>query len=268
MAGRASHDGARPSRFGQQVGTTGQRFDPVMALSEFFPYGAPELIEGAAARMARSTLGASLGVALLVATLGAMVTRGFTQLPVISGEPDVLTWEPPPSVAFPEPLVHSEPEVKPAPPTLDPHAFMVPVPDLIAPEFEDHAPVLPNGPVGAGPANDPPSRTKEGGLAPPTADPLPSDLPIVDEYPALIRSVEAHYPDLAREAGVEGLVRVLMLVGPDGRVQRAIVAPAGSVPMLDAAALEAARLCVFTPAITNGHPVKVWVSRHYRFRLH
>jgi hypothetical protein len=51
-------------------------------------------------------------------------------------------------------------------------------------------------------------------------------------------------------------------------VERAIVAPKGSIPMLDQAALDAALTCVFTPALTNGHPVKVWVSQGYRFSLH
>ncbi len=239
-----------------------------MALSEFFPYGAPELIEGAAARMARSTVGASLGVVLLVAALGAMMTRGFTQLPVISGEPDVFTWEPPPSLAPPEPVVHSEPDVKPAPPTVDPQAFPVPVPDLVAPEFDKSAPILPNGPVGESSTTGPLPRMKGDGLVPPAEDPLPGGGQLVDEYPVIIRGDIPRYPDLAREAGVEGLVHVLMLVGLDGRVQRAIVAPGGSVPMLDAAALGAARTCVFTPALTNGRPVKVWVGRQYRFKLY
>jgi len=49
---------------------------------------------------------------------------------------------------------------------------------------------------------------------------------------------------------------------------RAIVRPGGSVPMLDDAAIGAALQCVFTPALANGRPVKVWVTQDYRFRLH
>ncbi len=239
-----------------------------MALSEVFPYGAPELLEGDAARMARSTMAASLAVALLVATLGALVTQRFTQLPELSGEPDiVLIWEPPPELRF-EPVVRLEPGVKPTPPTVDPLAFPVPVPDPMAPEFDELAPILPHGPVGEAPRNGSLPRMRWEGLAPPADDPQPGDVRIVDEFPVLVRGELPRYPDLAREAGVEGRVHVLMLVGLDGRVERAIVAPGGSVPMLDAAALEAARSCVFTPALTNRHPVKVWVARQYRFRLH
>jgi TonB family protein len=38
--------------------------------------------------------------------------------------------------------------------------------------------------------------------------------------------------------------------------------------MLDSAALEAARRFVFQPALSNGHPVPVWVAVQFRFRLH
>jgi outer membrane biosynthesis protein TonB len=51
-------------------------------------------------------------------------------------------------------------------------------------------------------------------------------------------------------------------------VEKAVIAPKGSVPMLDQAALEAARRSVFTPALANGRPVKVWVRQQYRFALH
>jgi protein TonB len=105
-------------------------------------------------------------------------------------------------------------------------------------------------------------------MLPVEKDPEPGVFVPVDELPVAVHCAEAHYPDLPREAGVEGTVRVLMLVGLDGRVERAIIAPGGSVPMLDEAALAASRECVFTPALTNNHPVKVWVARNYRFSLH
>ncbi len=119
-----------------------------------------------------------------------------------------------------------------------------------------------------GTGHGPGGATRGDGAPAPPADPAIGDIVIVDVYPNLVTSVEPRYPDLAREAGVEGVVRVLMLVGLDGRVVRAVVAPGGSVLLLDEAALDAARGCVFTPALTNNHPVKVWVSRSYRFSLH
>jgi protein TonB len=76
------------------------------------------------------------------------------------------------------------------------------------------------------------------------------------------------YPDLAREAGVEGLVVVHALIGKDGRVLRVELDPKKNVLMLNAAALEAAMKWKFTPALANGHPVVVWYAIPFKFVLH
>jgi protein TonB len=144
----------------------------------------------------------------------------------------------------------------------------VPVPDRVAPEDIQDTPPLPGVP-GTPNGHDTVAPESHGvPVLPPEQDPEPGVYVAVDELPYPIHCAEARYPDLAREAGVEGTVRVLMLVGLEGRVERAIIAPGGSVLMLDEAALAASRQCVFTPALTNNHPVKVWVARNYRFSLH
>ena len=55
-----------------------------MSLSEFMPYGAPELLEGASPRMARSTFTASALVAAMVCCLG-LVTANRSSLRDITG---------------------------------------------------------------------------------------------------------------------------------------------------------------------------------------
>jgi protein TonB len=90
----------------------------------------------------------------------------------------------------------------------------------------------------------------------------------VDVLPQEVREVKPPYPDLAREAGVEGRVLVHVLVGIDGHVLRAEADPHATVPMLEAAAVEAAREWVFTPALANGHPVKAWATIPFNFTLH
>ncbi len=239
-----------------------------MALSDFLPYGAPELIEGAATRLARSTMTASLGVALLIAAFGAVMTHGFTRAPERMLDLAPIDFMPALNDVPPQLDVKDPRAVPPTRRELEPDRIPRPVPDPQAPADESKAPVLPDMPAGYGP--DHATSLPTGGIdgAAIARDPEPNEVVIVDEYPAPIRCPEARYPDLARSADVEGTVRVLMLLGLDGRVERAIIAPKGSVPMLDAAALEAARGCVFTPALTNGHPVKVWVSQNYRFSLH
>ena len=238
-----------------------------MALSEYFPYGAPELLEGADERMARSVLGASLGVMLTAALLGFGLARGLTPAPAHEPEFTIHDLLPPMDVP-PEPVVRQETPVAPPRATFDEQANPVLVKDEVVKEWEFEPPMPPQPGTGETTGRTEPGGIGGTGSVSQARDPELFEFVVVDEEPVLIRCAEARYPDLARAAGVEGLVHVRMLVGPSGRVERAIVVPGGSVPMLDEAALEAARTCVFTPALTNGHPVKVWVSQTYRFTLH
>ena len=91
------------------------------------------------------------------------------------------------------------------------------------------------------------------------------DLWDVGEKPELIRPVPPTYPPIARKAGIEGTVYINVLVGPDGRVQKAEVAK--GLKILHKAALEAARQCSFKPARQLDRPVKVWVTIPIQFRL-
>jgi protein TonB len=89
-----------------------------------------------------------------------------------------------------------------------------------------------------------------------------------DQLPLLIRDIKPEYPDIAKEAGIEGRVLVHVLVGRDGRVLEARIDPQFSVAMLDEAALVAARKMLFEPALADHQPVAVWVAKPYRFTLH
>lgn len=97
---------------------------------------------------------------------------------------------------------------------------------------------------------------------------LPSreDFVPVEVRPVLVHMEVPRYPDLAREANVEGRVLVHVLVGRDGFVRDAIVVV--SVPMLDDAAVAAARTAVFKPALQSETPVAVWIVIPIEFDLH
>ena len=86
-----------------------------------------------------------------------------------------------------------------------------------------------------------------------------------DEEPQVASRVTPVYPELAREARLEGRLVVRAFVGPDGRVRRAEVESGPEV--FAAAATGAVARWVFTPALANGHPVGVWVRVPVLFRL-
>ena len=87
-----------------------------------------------------------------------------------------------------------------------------------------------------------------------------------DVEPVIVSMEEPVYPDSAREKGVQGVVLVRVLVGEDGRVKDSLVIQ--SVPLLDEAAVAAARTAVFEPAMKDDRPVAVWMVIPIEYRLH
>jgi len=83
--------------------------------------------------------------------------------------------------------------------------------------------------------------------------------------PAKIRDVKPEYPAEARGAGVQGVVIVEVLVGPDGDVLDAWALR--SIPLLDEAALDAVRQWRFTPTIVDGVPRSALITVTVNFTL-
>src|SRR5689334_21139934 len=168
-----------------------------MALSDCFPYGAPEQLEGASARMARSTMTSTLAVTFLIVAAGAMMPRAVLMNGVS------LRCAPPPHDVFEHVnILPPPPKTGPPVPPIDivrPDATPVPVPD----EFERTSDIVeptdfPSGPIGE-PSD---SRSKDpsgsGGSIAPPRDPEWNEFVPVDEMPALVHCKEAIYPDLPR----------------------------------------------------------------------
>ena len=89
-----------------------------------------------------------------------------------------------------------------------------------------------------------------------------------DEPPTLVHFQVPTYPDLAREAGIEGTVRIKVLVAEDGKVVNVSLISSDVTPMMERAALAAAKKCRFNPAKQRTRPVRAHVVIPFNFRLH
>jgi protein TonB len=100
----------------------------------------------------------------------------------------------------------------------------------------------------------------------------PEDEPGMDEFipvekqPQIVKRVIPKYPDMALRAGLEGTVWVKILVDKDGLPKEAVVVKS-TAELFNDAAVQAAMGFVFTPAVMNNGPVKVWVSIPFKFLL-
>jgi protein TonB len=234
-----------------------------VSLYEFMPYGAPELKEVARKYMVRSVIVASSVwtlVYLLSFGTGELLRHRPHETSVIIVPYRELAAPPPLTQDAPPPQVNVTQPV--APPTA---AVPVPVPEAEAPpeqtiaSQQDISQSTPS--VATGEGNDIV-------VAPPGDDELPrfGEYVYVEELPEAITKAQPVYPDLAREAGVDGTVLVQALVGKDGKVKDTRIVK--SIAMLDGAALAAVKQWVFKPALSNNKPVAVWVAVPVKFTLH
>jgi protein TonB len=237
-----------------------------VSLFEFMPYGAPELMEVARRYMARAVAVASAGwilaFLLIFGTNSLLSMRKPKETSVIVVPYRELAAPPPLSSDAPPPQVRVTAAV--AAPAA---AVPVPVPDAEAPS---DATIKSQEEIAAATPSMP-STSDQGQqivVAPPTEEELPKfgEYVYVEELPEAVSQVKPQYPDIARDASVEGIVMVQALVGKDGRVKDTRVVK--SVPMLDAAAVAAVKQWIFKPALNNNKPVAVWVAVPVKFTLH
>jgi protein TonB len=87
----------------------------------------------------------------------------------------------------------------------------------------------------------------------------------VSEKPEIIKKEVPLYPDLARKAQIEGRVVVTVTIGKTGLVENAEIFK--SVPMLDDAAMNAAKKCKFKPAKQRDKYVRVKMNVPFDFKL-
>lgn len=88
-----------------------------------------------------------------------------------------------------------------------------------------------------------------------------------DQEPVPKRLVTPEYPDLARQTGIEGIVRVRVTIDKRGKVVAATIFESEVSDAMNRAALAAARQCEFEPAKQGTKPVPVTIIIPFEFRL-
>jgi protein TonB len=108
-----------------------------------------------------------------------------------------------------------------------------------------------------------------GGIPEPPPPPPPPAAPVRVggniKAPQKVKHVNPLYPPIAQSARVQGVVIIEATIGPDGAVKDAKVLR--SIPLLDAAALDAVKQWQFTPTLLNGVPVPVIMTVTVQFTL-
>lgn len=93
----------------------------------------------------------------------------------------------------------------------------------------------------------------------------PMKVSAADERPKLIKEIKPIYPEIARQARVQGEVVIQTYIDEEGQVYIAKVIK--SIPLLDEAAIDAVRQWKYSPAKLNGKPVRVQNVITITFRL-
>jgi periplasmic protein TonB len=80
-----------------------------------------------------------------------------------------------------------------------------------------------------------------------------------------IRAPKPAYPPLAKQARIQGVVRLNAIIGKDGSIQD--LKAASGHPLLVPAALEAVKQWLYKPTLLNGEPVEVVTVIDVNFTL-
>lgn len=209
----------------------------------------------------RRSLALSSGVSLVAGLLlGIVLHQAAVQAPVKT----TFIWEAPPA-APPEPG-YQDPKLVP-PTKIQNNGSVLPVPRDI-PTLQDSL-IPPSNPGLFDPNATAPTGTipipgnAVGGKVEAPERPDPGAYVALDEQPKEVYSPKPEYPEIARQANMEGTVVLNVLVNREGNVQEVILVK--SSPVFDEAAEQAIRRWRFRPAILDHEPVAAWVHIPVRF---
>lgn len=233
-------------------------------LFSFMPYGAPELLRDARGNLFRATL-----LSILAGAAALVLAAGIARTLVIPAPPPPVVEMGRDHVVLPPPPLQEPPAQRSFAHAFDSRVVAgVAVPtqdDLVREEvtIADQGTLKESSPSATG-EGTPPVELRIEAPSYPKID----EYVYVEELPEPVVDPRPAYPEIALAAGVEGTVLVHALVDRDGKVVEVRANPKHTVPLLESAALDAARRWVFQPALANGHAVPVWVAIPFEFRLH
>jgi periplasmic protein TonB len=103
----------------------------------------------------------------------------------------------------------------------------------------------------------------------PKEEPPPPSAPVrvggKIKEPRKLKNVAPAYPDIAKQARVQGVVVLEATIDPSGRVENVRVLR--GIPLLNESALDAVRRWVYSPTLLNGVPVAVIMTVTVNFTL-
>lgn len=235
-------------------------------LHEFMPYGAPDLLVAHRPDLSRALTVAATAAFSLFVLMAAW--SGLAPHAVVKHEVEMIVDRLPPmrlepqrpaaSSSTPRARVHADPRIG----EIRPVEHETPKQPVI-PDWLDGLKDQVQDKTGTGPVAPP----VVSGFPPAVEEDLDKPATYAEVWPVAITEVKPEYPQIARDAMVDGKVIVLVLVGRDGHVREAKLDEHHHVLLLDEAALAAARKWVFSPALASGHPVAVWTAIPFDFIL-
>jgi protein TonB len=103
----------------------------------------------------------------------------------------------------------------------------------------------------------------------PSSTPKSAPTPLEAKGPFVLSSCRPNYPETERNEGVEGTVRLRVLVGTKGEPLEIHVVKSSGNEDLDAAAIESVRECwKFAPLVVGGVPTPSYITFSIQFTLH
>ena len=199
-----------------------------------------------------------LSILAHVAVIAVLIVIPLLAADVLPTPPSMMAFvsaPPPPQAAAPKPVMDVNPSAAPvqAPTDIKPETGRV-FAEQVATVQGDIGGVV--GGIPGGVPEAPP---------PPPPPPAPVRVGGAIQPPKKVRDQAPTYPPIAQSARVQGVVILEATIGPDGKVQDVRVLR--SIPLLDAAAIEAVRQWQYTPTLLNNVPVPVIMTVTVNFTL-